>query len=452
MTSITDRCSSELILTSDCSGKNCSANLWDPVTGSLRHQYRAADKSHTGALGQATLQPLRDSYVIGADVQKSLLYAWPVNSQVMVPNARFVTPGRVTALAASPDGAVIVAAIGDTVCVWTTCNGELVRSFTKHYQPVTRLVFNADGTCFASGGEDGLIFVWLLSRVANEAEFEPLSEFNYHSKTVTDLYFGKLNASNRLYSVSLDQSCRVYDIWKNQMLLGLVFDEQLTTVTCDLMENNLFVGDIKGVVEKFNLREPPRSIEYHVSLGEKFVYKGHEASITALSASNDCITLLTGSKDCMVHMWDIASCQILLTLKHQAPVVSAFFTQDCRNFNDPKFKPRFNICPLKKTATTEGPVEIEGDLDYTDGSEFLTLSSSIDDNVNTSSIQAKINKIEIENLKRKLENCKAELEKEKAKSKEVGKTNKNILKNAVNVLFDNDAPKAKKAKKTQNNK
>lgn len=345
------RCPHEVVVTSDSACDNWSAATWDPCTGSLLSTYK-----HASALGHHSLQLLSDSYLIASNVAKPSLHLWPLNSQTPVPNLRLSTPGKVTALACTPNGSFIAAAISEKIYIWQSCNGQLINSFARHYQAISCLVFNKDGSCLASGAEDGLIFVWSLSQVANEKEVKPLSSFSHHSLPVKDLYFGQVGAFGRLCSVSLDRSARIYDVHTGQLLLTLVLDVPLMTVCMDIMENELFVGSSTGLVIKCNLREPPRGIEHHVALNDNdkiVVYKGHESSITAISVSVDCITLLTGSADKMVHLWDIPSCQIILTLKHKAPIVSAFFATAYDSFTANNFTPRLQVRPLQRVSNEE---------------------------------------------------------------------------------------------------
>ena len=342
------RCPYEVVVTSDSSGDNYSAATWDPCTGSLLSTYK-----HANALGHHSLQLLNDSYLIASNATKPGLHLWPLNSQTPVPNLRLTTPGRVTALACTPNGLYIAAAISEKIYIWQSCNGQLISSFGRHYQAISCLIFNKDGSCLASGAEDGLIFAWSLSQIANEKETKPLSSFSHHSLPVKDLYFGKIGGFGRLCSVSLDRSARMYDVHTGLLLLTLVFDVPLMSVCMDIMENNLFVGSSTGVVIKCSLREPPRGIEHHISLNgnDKIVtFKGHENSVTALSVSVDCITLLSGSTDGMVHLWDISSCQIILTLKHKAPIVSAFFATAYENFTTNTLKPSLQVKPFQRVS------------------------------------------------------------------------------------------------------
>ena len=345
----------EVILTSDSTGEHWSAALWDPRTGSLLSTYK-----HAGALTHHTLQLLSDSYVIGADLTKPRIHVWPLNSHNPVPNLRLTTPGKVTALCSTPNGAYIVAAISEKLFLWQVCNGRLLGNLSQHYQTVSCLSFSKDGSIFASGAEDGLVFVWSLYRVLNDERPTALHAFSHHSLPVKDLQFGHAGSRARLCSVSLDRTCNVYDPGSGLLLLTLVFNVPLTSVCLNTKESDLFVGCTDGSIYRFNLHEPPRGIEHHVQIrkdddaGQAVIFQGHKSSVVTLSVSIDCRYLLSGSTSGEVHLWDIASHQILRTIDHKGPITAAFFAKHYENFRVTDLKPRLQVSNLQRVADEAG--------------------------------------------------------------------------------------------------
>jgi intraflagellar transport protein 122 len=63
-------------------------------------------------------------------------------------------------LAFSPDGAQLVAAVGNRVLVYDAIEGDLVHSLKGHKATVYTVDFSKDGNRFASGGEDKTIIIW----------------------------------------------------------------------------------------------------------------------------------------------------------------------------------------------------------------------------------------------------------------------------------------------------
>lgn len=397
----------EVIVTSDSVAENWSAATWDPNSGSLLTTYK-----HATALGHHTLRILSDSYLVGADSTKSRLHIWPLNSQRPVPNLRLTTPGRVSALACTPNGSYVVAAIGEKFYVWQFCNGRLLATITRHYQTITCLEFTKDGSILVSGGEDGLVFVWSLFRVITEEQAAPIHSFSDHTLPVKDLCVGHCGPLSRLCSVSLDRTANIYDINGGTLLVTLVFDLPLTSVCINGRETELFVGCTNGSIFKFDLREPPRGTEHHTSTATKnddgsAVYRGHESAITSLSVSTDCRNLLSSSLDGKVHLWDVVSRQILRTFGHKGKITSAFFSRKYENFRRHDLKPSLKIQPLQRVLledTKESVLEIlrpgRDIKDMLDFESFVERDSSKTDIDDGASRKLETAMEEIKNLKR----------------------------------------------------
>ncbi|KYN34514.1 WD repeat-containing protein 18 [Trachymyrmex septentrionalis] len=350
MNRVTD--AKEVILTSDATGESWSAAVWDPRNGSLLSVYKNAT-----ALGHRSLQLLSDSYVLGADATRPRIHIWPLNSPSPLSNIRLNTPGKVNALTCTPNGSYLIASVGEKLFIWQTCNGRLLVNLTRHYQTVSCLATTKDGSLFASAGEDGLVFVWSLYSALNDARCSPVHAFSNHSLPVRDLHFGHGDARARLYTISLDRTANIYELGSGALLVSLVFDAPLTAATVNGRESELFVGCTTGEIFQCNLHEPPRGVEHHVTVSsceESAVFQAHKSNVTALSVSVDCRTLLSGSTDGAVHVWDIASRQVLRTLKHKGPVTAAFFAKGFDNFRASVLKPRLQVQNLQRTSDDGG--------------------------------------------------------------------------------------------------
>ncbi|XP_046824943.1 WD repeat-containing protein 18 [Vespa crabro] len=397
----------EVIITSDNVAENWSAAVWDPNTGSLLSTYK-----HATPIQNHTLQMLNDCYLLGADSTKPRLHIWPLNSQRPLSNIRLTTPGKVSALTSTPDGSYIVAGISEKLYVWQVCNGRLLSIITRHYQTVTCLTFTKDSSMFVSGGEDGLIFVWSLFRVINEKEqATALYSFSNHTLPVKDLYVGHCAPRARLCSVSLDRTANIYDLNDGKLLVILVFDLPLTSISMNTKESELFVGCTNGLIFKFDLHEPPRGIEHHVkSTGtneeddDSAVYRGHESTIVSLSVSSNCRNLLSASIDRKVHLWDVISRQILRTFGHKGQITSAFFAKRFNNFQIHDLKPSLKIQPLQRVLDNNGKENvIEIIRQGRDTSDILDFDSYVE----KESLRTEIN----DHTSRKLETALEEIEK-----------------------------------------
>lgn len=398
MSRVTD--SREVIITSDSNSEHWSGAVWDPRTGSTLSTYKNA-----GALARRTLQLLSDSYVIGADETKPRIHVWPLNNRSPVPNLRLTTPGKVTALISSPNGSYIVAAISEKLFIWQVCNGRLLTNLSQHYQTVSCLSFSKDGSLFASGAEDGLVFVWSLYRVLNDDRPTPIHAFSRHSLPVKDLRFGHGGSHGRLFSVSLDRTCNVYDPARGSLLLTLVLNVPLSSVCVNARESDLFVGCTDGAVYRFNLHEPPRGIEHHVhprsgESNDSLVFRGHESPVVCLSASIDCRYLLSAASN-QVHVWDVASRQILRTIRHKGQVTAAFFAKNYENFRVNDLKPKLQLSNLQRISDDTGKESlIEVISRDRDPMDILNVDLYAESNAGSASRKITEMRQEIEKLKK----------------------------------------------------
>lgn len=435
MSRITD--AKEVILTSDSTGESWVAGVWDPRNGSLLSTFR-----NRSVLGHRTLHLLSDSYVLAANATKPYLHVWPLNNPSPLPNVRLTTPGKVNALTCTPNGSYIITAVSEKLYIWQTCSGTLLNTLNRHYQTITCLNTTKDGSLFASAGEDGLLFVWSLYSVLNEKPCSPLHSFSDNSLPIKDLCFGHGDARARLYTVSLDRKANIYELGSGALLVSLICDVPLTAVAVNISDSQLFIGCTTGDILYRNLHEPLREIEQNlwVQNGEeqKNVLRAHKSSVTALSVSVDCRTLVSGSTDAAVHVWDIASRQVLRTMEHKGPVTAAFFARGYENFYTSTFKPGLEI---NNFETILDNVDKQNSLENViqiisrgrNPAEILDFESYVEDSTDSQGS---------EKIRKEMENMKQEIKRLKA-------INANLFKYSVTHIFDNIGKCAESPHKNQ---
>ncbi|EFN79233.1 WD repeat-containing protein 18 [Harpegnathos saltator] len=398
----------EVILTSEASGQSCSAAVWDPSNGSLLSLFK-----NTGALCRRSLQLLSDCYLLGADSTKHRLYVWPLNNSAPVNNIRLTTPGKINALTCTPNGSYIIAAIGENLFIWQTCSGRLLATFSEHLQKINCLSTTKDGSLFASGGDDGLVFVWSLFSALND-HCPIIHKFLHHSLPVNDLCFGYGGARTRLYTVSMDRTLNIYEIGNAQNMLSIIFDVPLTAITVNLRDSELFVGCITGDIFQCKLHNPPRGVVQHVKTSSRdaekddTLFEAHKSHVTALSVSLNCCTLLSGAVDGAVHIWDIASRHVLRTIKHKGPITAAFFAPAFENFSATTLMPRLVLHSLQQTSDDSNRNVLQVISRGRNSRKILDFDSYVRNDINeprnseeTSASNAKLNlmKTEIERLR-----------------------------------------------------
>jgi pre-rRNA-processing protein IPI3 len=274
---------------------------------------------------------MKDRFIVTANNVKPLLNFWPINSSEPIQNVKFVLPGRANSFATSPNGCFLVAGIKENIYIWQIATGKMLNMLAKHYQPINKIKFLDDNSHFVTAGQDGQVIVWNLADcVDDQIRTEPISptySFSDHSLPVTDLWIGKGGLRAMMCTVSLDRTCKLYDLSGGSMLLSLVFQEMLTAVVVDRVEIGLFVGTNQGNIFQYNLQPPPRVKEYHITdqdrINNKFA--GHSKAISCLSISVDEKTLLSGSEDENVITWNIQSRSMLKTFHHKGAITNAMF-------------------------------------------------------------------------------------------------------------------------------
>lgn len=247
----------EVLFVSDTNDHQLTCSVWDFRTGTNLMNYKGGG----GGAATHTLALLRSEYVLAANITKPLLHVWPINAQEQMTAIRFVVPGAVTALALSPDSLYVVAGIQETIYVWQLSTGRMMSTLSKHYQTVTCLKFVDDGSHFISAGKDGAVLVWNLTQVLSrndDANNEPVYTFNDHGLPVTDVHVGAGAMRSYMFTVSLDRSCKIYDLNSGSLLLSVVFGEGLQSVIANAMETKVYVGTNAGNIFEFFIDDIPR--------------------------------------------------------------------------------------------------------------------------------------------------------------------------------------------------
>ncbi|KAM8720146.1 hypothetical protein ACLKA7_006232 [Drosophila subpalustris] len=315
----------EALFISSLNNERASCSVQDLRTGTDLMKYKGG-----GQMQAHSLQMLGANFVIAANSTKPLLHVWPINGQEQMSTIRYVVPGKVNALAVSPDNAFLVAGIQETIYLWHLNSGRLLNTMSRHFQPVTCIRFTDNGEHFATAGKDGAVLVWNLTRAAaplgsgDSEENAPFYSFNDHGLAVTDVHIGLGGIRAFMYTVSLDRCCKVYDLSDGSMLLSVVFPVALHSVIVNKLETSVYVGTSEGQVHIFHMEKLPRMKEYHLEEEESQAFIGHTAglAITSLALSVNADQLISGGDDKQVCVWDIGSRQLIKTISQLGSITN----------------------------------------------------------------------------------------------------------------------------------
>ncbi|XP_050436219.1 WD repeat-containing protein 18 [Adelges cooleyi] len=339
------------------------ASVWDTANGTMLKTYR-----HTSSLGQNSLSLLGTDYLLAAD-KGPLIHTWPINSQERTHQVRMLCSGKINALAASPDGLYIAVAIAEKLQVWLACSGKLLTTVSRHFQPITIVKWSPDGSYLVTGGEDGLVCVWSLGKLVSTSQTlmpqvfrsgdqtdqsAPKFTFSDHSVRITGIYIGNTTRCERMFTSSVDKTCKIYDLSTGVMLLSVAFDAVLSSLTVDSVETAVYVGTTLGPIRSFDLTSPPRTRECYLSDKESAVkFIGHSKAVTSLCVSVFGDLLVSSSTDSTVRTWHIASRQCLRTIQLKGPVVNMFLTLIPRQLTANELDPSVIVRSFKKNEEEE---------------------------------------------------------------------------------------------------
>ncbi|KAG1714664.1 Iduronate 2-sulfatase [Nymphon striatum] len=311
----------EVAITSDVSGTLWNCCVWNIDTGTTLMTYKG------GISGNKTLNMINKNYLISALKDKQVINIWNLNQREL--HQKLICPGRITAMAVSPDGLYCAVAVDEKIHIWQMSSGYLLTSIIGyHHQCVTCLKFTSDGSMLISGGEDCLVLAWSMNDTDDLLSMvKPLYSWSQHSLPVTDIFVGIGSSTHaRVATVSLDQTLKIFDLGTGQLLLCIVFNDDLYSVSMDPCEYYVFVGSGSGRIFKFDLFNPPRAVEHHFKEKENNTFKGHGKCVKCLSVSMDGNRLLSGSDDSSVRLWDVKSFNCIKVFPHKGPITNALLT------------------------------------------------------------------------------------------------------------------------------
>ncbi|KAG1960204.1 WD repeat-containing protein 18 [Pimephales promelas] len=311
----------EVVLSADSAGQLFNCAVFDPNSGAEFLTYRGGNTS------SRSLTVLNGEYILGAQLCKNFINVWEIQRKDQL-QQKIVCPGIVTCLCASPNGLYVLAGIAEAIYLWEVSTGNLLAILSRHYQDLSCIHFTDDSSHFVSGGKDNIALIWNLSSVVqldSSRTPEPRHILSRHSLPITDIHCGLMGPQARVATASLDQTVKVWEISSGEMLLSVLFDVGIMSVTFDPCEYFLFCGGSDGNIFQVSLCSTSLSRDktFQSDSDGDQVFKGHRNLVTCLSVSMDGTLLLSGSNDETLRMWDVQSKQCIWSFNHKGPVTNA---------------------------------------------------------------------------------------------------------------------------------
>ena len=248
-----------------------SAELWDYVTGELKHVFPESG-------GYIALSPLGDQLLTGN--WNHTTKVWDLTTMQLI---RSLPTGGVVTMAVSPNGQTLVTSDrGHAVKLWEISSGREVGWLTNNQNVVWGLAFSPDGRFLATGDTDQMVRLW------DVATLQQTERFHGHGSEVTCVDFSADGLT--LASGSKDKTAMIWNIHPNRAV---------TTVS-NVISRAIFSPDSRLVVGGI---EGNRVAAWDVATLEVKAVFADAAAPVAFSADGS--VLVTRSENCFLKTFNV---------------------------------------------------------------------------------------------------------------------------------------------------
>ncbi|KAG2129202.1 WD40-repeat-containing domain protein [Suillus bovinus] len=289
-------------------------------------------------------------FILAAQQDKSILNVYNFQKDQLA--FKIVLPERLSCIALDNAGSFCAGGTAQgRIYLWEVASGILYNSWDAHYRHVNVLKFTHDGAALISGSDDSGVSIWSVARlVDNDTQNElptPYCTLSDHTLPVKDIACG-LGAfpTCRVLTASLDHSVKIWDLSSQSLLTTFHFPKPISLAVWDITECSFFAASPDGSIYQVNLfrqrteKHAGQTIEAIGGAGVSDVIRvadedsnsrkrliSVDQPITALTISLTSSLLLVGTATGLIHIYDIASHQLLRTIStHKGMSISHLTT------------------------------------------------------------------------------------------------------------------------------
>jgi len=301
---------------------------------------------------------LSDQYLLATAGDPSLLiYRW---RQGKILHRSFVSDRPLTSLAISTTKTHVLAGNTDgKFLIWLFETGNLISATKAHHGGVTCLNVTEDNVAVISGGQDGVIKVFYLSKLCSKQGSHHYCSFSQHCSPITSLHTGTRGFSGRLFSSSLDQTVNIYSISGKSHIHSIPFQSPISKITLTIDERWLFVGCADGTIGRIDLHRQPKPKSLAMLNQRNSILRSHDAKITDLALSADGCHLFSCSEDAHVVRWSVWEGTPVGTLSSKAEnlkhLICTITSQTESPSNPPKFGKIFKTISSVSIQNSDTP-------------------------------------------------------------------------------------------------
>ncbi|KAH9935059.1 WD40 repeat-like protein [Amylocystis lapponica] len=311
--------------------------LHDVQTGTTLASFKQTSAGpHSTAVVQS--RNGQGGFMLAAQPDKSILNVYNFQKDQLA--LKIVLLEKLSCVAVDPHGDYCAAGTHQgRIYVWEIASGIMYNSWDAHYRKVAVLCFTHDGAALLSGSEDSGVSVWSMSRLLDDDLQNdlptPYCSLSDHTLPVTDIVCGVGRfPSCRILTASVDHSVKLWDLSSKTLLTTFNFPKPITCLAWDVTERLFFAASADGSIHQVNLfrvREDKfgrAAMEAVGGAGVSDVVRINDEDeraakkrlisvsqpVTTLAISLTSTLLLAGTAMGLIHIYDIASHQLLRTV------------------------------------------------------------------------------------------------------------------------------------------